>query len=73
MRFTLWFRSRIEVNTDPQRRCYNGCHFSSEMVWTEWGEVYSSGSKEDLEDSAVNFKRINKNREYKVTEQGARP
>ena len=25
-----------EVNTDPQRRCYNGCHFSSEFLWTEW-------------------------------------
>lgn len=20
------------VNTDPQRRCYNGCHFKSEIV-----------------------------------------
>jgi len=27
------------VNTDPQRRCYNGCHFSSELVWTEWGDL----------------------------------
>lgn len=24
------------INTDPQRRCYNGCHFSSELVWSDW-------------------------------------
>lgn len=29
-------RNRRLVNTDPQRRCYNGCHFSSELQWTAW-------------------------------------
>ena len=29
-------RSRRLINTDPLRRCYNGCHFSSKLVWTEW-------------------------------------
>lgn len=29
----LYTRRRIEVNTDPQRRCYNGCHASSELRW----------------------------------------
>ncbi len=24
------------INTDPQRRCYNGAHYSSELVWGEW-------------------------------------
>jgi hypothetical protein len=33
---TLQHRNRQLVNTDPQRRCYNGCHFSSELVWTAW-------------------------------------
>ena len=28
-----------EVNTDPQRRCYNGAHFSSEMQWSSWGDL----------------------------------
>ena len=32
-------RSLIEVNTDPQKRCYNGCHKSSEMVWTNWSDL----------------------------------
>lgn len=34
-------RKRVLVNTDPQRRCYNGCHFSSELQWTDW-EVLES-------------------------------
>ena len=29
------------INTDPQRRCYNGAHFSSELVWTEWEDLES--------------------------------
>lgn len=32
-------RKLIEINTDPQRRCYNGCHFSSEWVWTKWSDL----------------------------------
>lgn len=35
-------RKRIEINTDPQRRCYNGCHFSSALVWTEWAVIERS-------------------------------
>ncbi len=30
------FRTRQLVNTDPQRRCYNGCDAKSELVWTPW-------------------------------------
>lgn len=33
---TISTRRQVEVNTDPQRRCYNGCHARSEMQWTEW-------------------------------------
>lgn len=25
-----------EYNNDPQRRCYNGAHFSTAFRWTEW-------------------------------------
>jgi hypothetical protein len=35
-RQVLSMRRRTLVNTDPQRRCYNGCHFSSELVWSAW-------------------------------------
>lgn len=27
---------QVRVNTDPQRRCYNGAHFSSELRWSAW-------------------------------------
>jgi hypothetical protein len=29
-------RQAYEINTDSQKRCYNGCHFSSEIVWSHW-------------------------------------
>lgn len=32
-------RKQIEINTDPQRRCYDGCHAKSEIVWTAWAEL----------------------------------
>ena len=32
-------RKLIEVNTDPQRRCYYGCHASSELIWTAWEDL----------------------------------
>lgn len=62
----LWVRKQIEINTDPQRRCYNGCHFSSEMVWTDWEYLYSLPTREEAEESAVTYARINPGREYKV-------
>jgi hypothetical protein len=40
-------RSRILVNTDPQRRCYDGCHYSSELQWTEWVDFESGVSDND--------------------------
>jgi len=35
-RLQLEQRRLRSVNTDPQRRCYNGCHAKSELQWTEW-------------------------------------
>ncbi len=29
-------RKFVEINTDPQRRCYYGVHAKSEWVWTNW-------------------------------------
>jgi len=36
MTITIEIRSLREVNTDPQRRCYNGCHAKSELIWSPW-------------------------------------
>lgn len=40
MRVGIWSREKFEHNTDPQRRCYNGAHFSSEWRWSEWHLLY---------------------------------
>ena len=42
-------RSRQLINTDPQRRCYNGCHYSSELVWTPWEVLESEVAPERVE------------------------
>lgn len=34
--YRLEMSKRVTINTDPQRRCYNGCHYSSKTVWSEW-------------------------------------
>jgi len=32
----IWIRSRTVVNTDPRRRCYNGCNYSERVDFGEW-------------------------------------
>jgi hypothetical protein len=32
----IYIRTRTVVNTDPQRRCYNGCNFSERVDLGEW-------------------------------------
>lgn len=49
-------RRLIEVNTDPQRRCYNGAHFSSALRWSEW-EVLDSFIKPEKVESTLAFWR----------------
>ena len=65
-RWTLFVRKRILVNTDSQRRCYDGVNFSEEQRWTDWGEVCTYREKATAEDSARVFLEINPSREYKV-------
>lgn len=36
----LMRRQCHEVNNDPQRRCYWGCHFSTELVWGPWEPLH---------------------------------
>lgn len=54
--YTLRTRKQIEVNTDPQRRCYYGCHAKSEMVWTRW-EVLDSQVPEAKVEHTLEFWR----------------
>lgn len=64
------------INTDPQRRCYNGCHAKSELIWTDWEvlESFISDSKieaklkfqKELNDYAVSQRGESARREFKV-------
>lgn len=58
----------IEINTDPQNRCYDGCHFSSEWVWTDWVYLGSTLSREEAESSVASCKRLNPKNEYRYLE-----
>jgi hypothetical protein len=42
-------RHRILINTDPQRRCYNGCHFESELIWSPWEPLERRVPEEKVE------------------------
>lgn len=64
-RYQIECRKKIEVNTDPQRRCYDGVHARSEMRWTEW-QGFGRYTKEDGEESIACFKAINPSHEYRL-------
>ena len=58
-------RGRI-VNTDPQRRCYNGCHFSSRTDWNEWEHWMDYPTTEHAETAKRLFQR--EDQQFKVVE-----
>ena len=79
MTYAIQQRHRVTINTDPQRRCYNGCHYSSKQVWTEW-ETLESGIQgnaikqklqfwRELNDYAISERGENARKEYRSTEE----
>jgi hypothetical protein len=64
---TIEFRKRILVNTDPQRRCYDGCHYSSELVWTQWENIESGVSDDSAEERLTFWRELN---DYAVEARG---
>lgn len=60
-------RLRMLVNTDPLRRCYDGHHFSSEVVWTVWSELESGVPEDRIEDRLKFWRDLNT---YAVGERG---
>ena len=70
------------MNTDPQGRCYDGHHYKSELVWSNWedGESFISCTEEaakeeaekrmtwwqDLNNYAVKERGEGARREYRV-------
>lgn len=65
--FNIERRSRRLVNTDPQRRCYNGAHFSSELVWDQWEVLNFDVSSETVEDKLKFWRELN---DYAVSQRG---
>ena len=68
-------RHMVFVNTDPQRRCYDGCYFSYEYHWSGWTELerIRPGEEErrlqfwrELNDDAVKARGKGAKREFKV-------
>jgi len=66
MKHVVQVRKRIVVNTDPERRCYDGCNASEEEVWTDWGDVCPHTELAVAEHSCRVFKEINPGREYRI-------
>lgn len=63
----LQHRALIEVNTDPQRRCYNGVHAKSEIRWTEWSALDSFLPVEKADSVLKFWRELN---DYAVSERG---
>jgi hypothetical protein len=70
---TLWARRPIEINTDPQRRCYNGCHFSSIKGWAPWEDLYSLPTVEEAQESIASWRKLNPSHEYVALPEGKHP
>ena len=73
----IMVRKKRLINTDPQRRCYNGCHYKSELVWSDWEELdYTDKPKErlifwrDLNDYAISQRGESARAEFKIFNKG---
>lgn len=69
-RFTFIGRKQVERNADPQRRCYNGVHYSSEMVWTDWVDFSNPKTEEAGRDVLKAFQTANPSHEYRLLNPG---
>ena len=58
--FIIEQRKCTEVNTDPQRRCYNGCHFSSEFQWGAWDWLETRVKPNDVDERLEFWRGLNK-------------
>lgn len=62
----LLVRRRVLVNTDPLRRCYNGCYFSTELRWSEW-EVIGRPTSDRVDEQLRFWRELNA---YAVSQRG---
>ena len=67
MRWNIECNFIVEVNTDPQSRCYNGCHAKSEIVTTPWELLVPNVSDEQIEEKLLFWRWLNA---YAVSQRG---
>ena len=60
-------RKQMLVNNDPQRRCYNGCHASTELVWTGWEVLEYDVPSERIEARMKFWRELN---DYAISQRG---
>ncbi len=58
MKYQVQSREKLVRNTDPQRRCYNGCNFSEETWWTEWSPLYDLSTEEEAKESVESWTKM---------------
>lgn len=68
MFYNIEYRSVIEVNTDPQRRCYNGCYAKSEVYKLPWQVIEYEVSADRVEQKLMHWRNLN---EFAVKQRGA--
>lgn len=78
MRYIVQSRDKKLVNTDSQRRCYNGAYFSSELVASKWMTLDYCATEENaakkveywvsLNDYAVSQRGLSARSEFRVVE-----
>lgn len=64
---TIETRKLVEVNTDPQRRCYHGVHARSELQWTAWDWIELDVPEEKVEERLAWWRELN---DYAVSQRG---
>jgi len=68
-KYRILTRQQELINTDPQRRCYNGCHYKSELVWTVWEVLEYDIDESRIEERLKFWKDLN---DYAVSQGGQR-
>ena len=69
---TIQTRHQVFVNTDPQRRCYNGAYFSYSYGWSEWSDLETTSNPfrinfwKELNDYAVSQRGESARKEFKL-------
>jgi len=65
--YTIRRRMLLVYNNDPQRRCYNGCHFSTAKEWGAWSSFESGVPVEKVEHKLTFWRELN---DYAVSQRG---